>query len=597
MKKIIMVLIGIILLIGSVTVVTAEDSANSKGNVRLPADYVIMNARYGPNSWFDMKLSEVPDGFLITNGNYLGWCIQQSIYMTQKVNHTVMLYSSYDSEMPDNYKNDNWDKVNYIINHKTGGRSSVQEAIWYFIENKAYPTDVDAQKMIDDADLNGDGFIPGPGQVIAIVVEGIPSIQRTFLELNLPESVQIGDLVWFDINENGIQEKGEPGASDVEVILYDEENLIVDTTKTDIGGYYSFYGVSLGKYYLKFVAPEGYKFTKEYRGSNSYLDSDANVNTGKTVLFTVKSAEYDISRDAGLVEKTGTGVPNPGVVILRPTADATAGEPYSAVENKKIEFNGSRSYDRDGYIVSWKWDFGDGNTKSGEIVKHIYRAQGTYVVKLTVTDNDGLNDTYETEANIKFANRAPENLKINGPVFGHKNIFYSYSVVSNDPDEDKVKYSISWGDEDPSKVFSEFITSGVPFMAANSWNEPGKYTVKATASDSILSSSNKLVVYIDRVDVDDIGYIIDENSDGIFDTFYYTYDGSSTKIKHVGLNRYLIDVDGDGDWDYEFDSETGELFDYDSGIVDYNFLLIILALLAILFLIIIFIYRKKKNNY
>jgi len=54
-----------------------------------------------------------------------------------------------------------------------------------------------------------------------------------------------------------------------------------------------------------------------------------------------------------------------------------------------IVFNGSYSWDQDGYIVNWTWDFGDGSYACGMIVSHIYVATGNYVVSLRVIDDDG----------------------------------------------------------------------------------------------------------------------------------------------------------------------------------------------------------------
>ncbi len=58
-----------------------------------------------------------------------------------------------------------------------------------------------------------------------------------------------------------------------------------------------------------------------------------------------------------------------------------------ADKNVDVEFVGSNSWDPDGYIVSWYWDFGCGTTDSGEIVYHEYTNIGSYAVTLTVTDN------------------------------------------------------------------------------------------------------------------------------------------------------------------------------------------------------------------
>jgi subtilase family serine protease len=58
---------------------------------------------------------------------------------------------------------------------------------------------------------------------------------------------------------------------------------------------------------------------------------------------------------------------------------------------KSTCFNASESYDSDGNIVAYAWDFGDGNitTVDSPIVHHNYTKPGTYTVTLNVTDNKG----------------------------------------------------------------------------------------------------------------------------------------------------------------------------------------------------------------
>jgi PKD repeat protein len=79
------------------------------------------------------------------------------------------------------------------------------------------------------------------------------------------------------------------------------------------------------------------------------------------------------------------------VVKLPPLAVVTA--PVTATVSQTITFDGSASTDNDGSIVSYGWDFGDGTTATGDIVPHLYEIAGTYLVSLTVTDNDGLTTT------------------------------------------------------------------------------------------------------------------------------------------------------------------------------------------------------------
>lgn len=58
-------------------------------------------------------------------------------------------------------------------------------------------------------------------------------------------------------------------------------------------------------------------------------------------------------------------------------------------QNLAMSVDGSGSSDVDGVIMAHAWDFGDGSTGTGATAQHIYTAPGTYLVKLTVTDNNG----------------------------------------------------------------------------------------------------------------------------------------------------------------------------------------------------------------
>jgi len=58
-----------------------------------------------------------------------------------------------------------------------------------------------------------------------------------------------------------------------------------------------------------------------------------------------------------------------------------------------VDFDASGSYDRNGLIVSYAWDWGDGTTGSGILASHTYAEAGLYTVTLTVVDNDGLADS------------------------------------------------------------------------------------------------------------------------------------------------------------------------------------------------------------
>ncbi|RLB57929.1 MAG: hypothetical protein DRI34_06375, partial [Deltaproteobacteria bacterium] len=50
--------------------------------------------------------------------------------------------------------------------------------------------------------------------------------------------------------------------------------------------------------------------------------------------------------------------------------------------------------DPDGQVVSYQWDFSDGDVSSEETPRHTYSAAGNYHVELTVTDDDGASGTF-----------------------------------------------------------------------------------------------------------------------------------------------------------------------------------------------------------
>jgi len=92
-------------------------------------------------------------------------------------------------------------------------------------------------------------------------------------------------------------------------------------------------------------------------------------------------------------------VPLPYDLVLTGDPIANPEGPYQALVGDPVTFDGSGSTD-DGTIVSWDWDFGDGNFGSGEMPIHTYLIVDFYTVTLAVTDNDGNVNSAQTTATI-----------------------------------------------------------------------------------------------------------------------------------------------------------------------------------------------------
>ncbi len=66
---------------------------------------------------------------------------------------------------------------------------------------------------------------------------------------------------------------------------------------------------------------------------------------------------------------------------------AKPGGLYSGEINKEISFDGSASFDPDGVISEYLWDFGDSSTANTVKATHTYIKAGKYNITLTVKDN------------------------------------------------------------------------------------------------------------------------------------------------------------------------------------------------------------------
>jgi len=119
----------------------------------------------------------------------------------------------------------------------------------------------------------------------------------------------------------------------------------------------------------------------------------ATFNPDGTVTLALKDGDWqygdaDGTENAIIVDPSGSGGNNQA-----PTASFTA-NPTSGEHPLTVDFDATASYDADGTIESYAWDFGDDSSNSGEFTTHIFTSKGNYTVTLTVTDNDDLTDTH-----------------------------------------------------------------------------------------------------------------------------------------------------------------------------------------------------------
>ena len=88
----------------------------------------------------------------------------------------------------------------------------------------------------------------------------------------------------------------------------------------------------------------------------------------------------------------------------KPVADFSH-SPLEPKSGDTVYFNAAASYDSDGRIVSYKWDFGDGTSGAGETVSHVYNVSQnkSFVVVLKVIDDAGDEGVKSEEIEVKAA--------------------------------------------------------------------------------------------------------------------------------------------------------------------------------------------------
>jgi serine protease len=88
------------------------------------------------------------------------------------------------------------------------------------------------------------------------------------------------------------------------------------------------------------------------------------------------------------------------------------------------------SYDPDGSLTSWNWNFGDGASSTASDPTHTYTAGGTYTVILTVMDNEGATDTYSANVTVSGGGDPTGNMYVTDISMSVKKAGKTYSAIA-----------------------------------------------------------------------------------------------------------------------------------------------------------------------
>jgi len=130
---------------------------------------------------------------------YLGWCADSQTGITTG-SHTFDVYSSLDPTNPSPISAANWQKINYVINHKgTLNKYEVQAIVWKYDGGEPpagwwgaasidWTKVTTAMTAADTYVAAHPAYAPGPGDVYGVVLWSGDDAQAIFIEVPIPYS-------------------------------------------------------------------------------------------------------------------------------------------------------------------------------------------------------------------------------------------------------------------------------------------------------------------------------------------------------------------------------------------------------------------------
>lgn len=147
--------------------------------------------------------------------------------------------------------------------------------------------------------------------------------------------------------------------------------------------------------------------------------------------------------------------------------------------------------DPDGDSIKYGWDWNGDNTvdqwteyfESGFEVNtnHSWDEPGVFNLKVIAEDDEGGQSNFSSFLTV-LVNDPPKIPTINGKLKGNPGTSYSYSIITTDPNDDRLYYMIDWDDGNITDWKGTY-NSGETVNISHVWSNKGTYFIKVKAKD------------------------------------------------------------------------------------------------------------------
>ncbi len=184
------------------------------------------------------------------------------------------------------------------------------------------------------------------------------------------------------------------------------------------------------------------------------------------------------------------------VIGQPPNTPSSPSGPDSGMRGASHSFTATTT-DPDGEQVAFKFDWGDGsesawslyvNSGSWVTMSHSWSGQTTYQVKAKAKDTYGGESAWSVGHDIVIGQPPATPSSPSGPDSGMRDVSYSFTATTTDPDADQVAFKFDWGDGSQSG-WTSYVDSGNSASISHSWSGEGTYQVKVKAKDAYNAES------------------------------------------------------------------------------------------------------------